>query len=824
MSISGSSSFAVTGLISGMNTSAIVNAMLQEYMAPITQLQSQQSQINTQISDYQNLNSQLSALQTAADALTTPSSWNVLQASSTNSSAVTATAGPNATQGSLTFSVNSLAAADTLASSGTVSSTGTVIASSPYLLSTGGAQLGFTTLTSASGLSIGSHNIQVTQSSAAASTTGTTAPASSTTIGSTNNTFGVTIDGTAYTYTIASGTYNQTQLASALASASGGTLQASINSNGMMQVSTTQQGSAATLQVTGGTSLSSLGLSTMSSATSGIDGIVNVDGTSNTITNVTAGSTISLTSGSGGSISAVLGSSITAGTMSATNVGVGNGSLSSVVSAINAANTGITATAVETSSGVYKLQLASNNTGVANDLSVNTSAFSSALGNLQTITAGANAQLSIGTTNPYTVTSASNTVTNVLPGVSLNLLQTTSSPVTVNVTPNGSALASTVNTYVQAANTVLNTISKYDSYNSTTKQGGPLMGDPLVQGLTNQILSAIGTGVGTSSLSSAANAGITLNSNGTIAFNQSAFITAYNNNPTAVQNLFAQGGTFTPSSGSPASASDVSLVYANDGTQAGKYNVIVSHSATQAVDTGNVISSGTITAAETVGIKVGSSQISFAAQAGATLSSIAAGLNKGLAANNMGLSASVNSAGTQIILTSNNYGSASSYQVETTATGTGQTGLATTANTWQTFSGTDIAGSINGITATGTGQTLAAPSTDPTLAGLSLQITTPGITTSTSLGSYQYSPGIAQQLSTIANQTSNPVNGLLNSSIQSLQNQNTNIATQIANDQYVVSQEKATLTQSFANMETQLGTIKNQGSWLTNALAQLPGF
>ena len=65
-----------SGLVSGLNTQSIISAEMAVYEQPLTNLQTEQSTINTQIADYQTINTQLLALQQSADALADPSAFN----------------------------------------------------------------------------------------------------------------------------------------------------------------------------------------------------------------------------------------------------------------------------------------------------------------------------------------------------------------------------------------------------------------------------------------------------------------------------------------------------------------------------------------------------------------------------------------------------------------------------------------------------------------------------------------------------------------------------------------------------------------------------
>jgi flagellar hook-associated protein 2 len=133
-----------------------------------------------------------------------------------------------------------------------------------------------------------------------------------------------------------------------------------------------------------------------------------------------------------------------------------------------------------------------------------------------------------------------------------------------------------------------------------------------------------------------------------------------------------------------------------------------------------------------------------------------------------------------------------------------------------------VAGTINGVAATGSGQFLTAPLSDPTLAGLSLQVTATGITSATNLGNFVYTPGIAGGLGTTGYGASAPITGSLTSTISSINQQITSLQQQYNNYTPMIQSEQKMLEQEFSNMEVQLGTLKNQGSSLSGALAQLP--
>ena len=248
MTVSASgSTVSVNGLVSGINTQQVITALLQGYQIPITDLENRQSAAKSQAGDYQTVNSDMQALLNAAQSLNTGSSWNLMTASTSNSSVAGATASAGATPGSLAFTVNGLAQGNVLASQGVVASEGQVVTTAPsFLVATGGAALGFSALGASGGLSLGAHSLAVTQSSQAASLSGGAAAGSATTITTgTNDSLDVSVNGSAYVLTLGAGTYTPSQLVTAIdqaATTAGAPLAASIGDNGNLQLSSLRQG------------------------------------------------------------------------------------------------------------------------------------------------------------------------------------------------------------------------------------------------------------------------------------------------------------------------------------------------------------------------------------------------------------------------------------------------------------------------------------------------------------------------------------------------------------------------------------------------------
>ena len=626
-------SMSVDGLVSGLNTTDLINQLMSIEAQSQNRLKQQQADEQSTIKLYQTLNSKLSAVQTAAKALNTPSSWQTMKATSSDTAAVSATAGAGALGGSLSFTVENLATAHSVVSAGTVSSltSPAMVGTSSYLLSRA-AGIGFSRL-SGTGLAVGAHTITVSQATVGATVTGS-APLGATTVFGANNTLQYSVDGGATTQTITFDpvkAYTAADVAKEITTQSGGLLNAAVDASGTLSVATVREGSAATLRITGGSALAALSLAVDAGDHLGTNGVVNVDGTNSTITD-TQGSVV-LASGTGGTVTATFGGGLRAGTVTATNVSTGDGSLTSVVNAINGAGAGISATAVQVGTNAYRLQLASTATGTANALTVDTSVFSAQLGSLNTLTSAADATITVGKGSPnqYSVTSGSNTLTGVLPGVTLTLLQADpSETVTVNVANDATALSNNVQKMVDAINDALGYISEQSQYNTDTNVAGPLLGDSLARQLQSSLLTSVSFLTDVSALASPTGAGITIQADGTIAFDSSKFADAYAKNPADVAALFQQTGKQTTGSG-------LSFSSATDSTRPGSYAVAISQVATQASYSGTGVVGGTVGATGTISVAVGLLSATYSTTGGETLDSVADGLNAAMGAKSLGL-------------------------------------------------------------------------------------------------------------------------------------------------------------------------------------------
>ena len=230
-----------------------------------------------------------------------------------------------------------------------------------------------------------------------------------------------------------------------------------------------------------------------------------------------------------------------------------NDTVAGLATAINSAagNPGVTATVITGTDGAH-LVLSSTVTGAANTIQVAETDTGNALSALTYSTGSANytentaaqdAQFSI---SGIAHTSASNSVTDALSGVTLNLLKTTpgtgaGSSVNLTVASDTGSITTNVGALVTAYNALVGSIGSLGSYDSTTGTAGPMLGDPLLTGIQNEVRSTLYSIVnnGSSTFNSLASVGITTKSDGTLSLNPSKLQTALTSAPAAVSALFS---------------------------------------------------------------------------------------------------------------------------------------------------------------------------------------------------------------------------------------------------------------------------------------------
>ena len=194
------------------------------------------------------------------------------------------------------------------------------------------------------------------------------------------------------------------------------------------------------------------------------------------------------------------GNTFTPGAGAAVNVTVeATDTLTQIAAKINGAGAGVSATVLRDASG-ERLLMRSNDTGEVNAFRVqvtdddglpNDAAGLSRLAyDPGTATGSTRTQQglnALATVNNVAITSASNKLTEALPGLTLQLSQVTTAPVEIGVSNDTAAMKKNVESFVAAYNALNDMLTNATKYDPNSKVAGSLQGDSTAVGLQNAI-------------------------------------------------------------------------------------------------------------------------------------------------------------------------------------------------------------------------------------------------------------------------------------------------------------------------------------------------
>ncbi len=223
-----------------------------------------------------------------------------------------------------------------------------------------------------------------------------------------------------------------------------------------------------------------------------------------------------------------------------------NNTLASLASYINNGDYGVQANVVTDSSG-SRLALMSETSGgsgaVAIDSSDLTDAKTSKNVAITQAQQGQDAQFSV---DGISMTSASNTVTTAIPGVTMQLLDTSGSAVQVEITNNNSSVETAVSSFVTAYNKVIGDLNTQEGSGSSGNPE-PLFGNSAITLLQEQLQAAANFTQSSGAIRSLSQLGITPSTSydGTLTLDTTTLDSALNSNYQDAMNLFQPSGTYT---------------------------------------------------------------------------------------------------------------------------------------------------------------------------------------------------------------------------------------------------------------------------------------
>jgi flagellar hook-associated protein 2 len=458
---------------------------------------------------------------------------------------------------------------------------------------------------------------------------------------------------------------------------------------------------------------------------------------------------------------------------------------------------------------------ANNESGVGDPTNGGSLAFGATsidvVGRQRQLQAGSDARIAV---NGVVVTRGTNTISDAIPGVTLNLQQAEpGTTVDVTVAQDTGGATQALQQFVSAYNSMRSFVT------SSTAQGGALAFNSSIrtsfQTIRNALLSNV-PGL-PAPFNNATLVGLSFDSSGTLSVDTATFNAAIAKNPSAVKTLFATTGSIGDAG--------FSYVTAGSSSGAGTYTAQISRAATQATATSIVSNfsynagSSTDTMSLTDSSSGRSGTITLAT--GDTPDSLAQKLNTLFASQGMKLKAAT--ANGILSVAATNYGSAPSFTVTYASSASndiaGLIGIGAAA----VQNGLDVQGSFTGAdgvtsyTATGLGQVLTATSGDAT--GLSIAYNG---TTSPASSQLTFTRGLGGIVAALTDQLSRSGDGLVAQQTDALKTSITDLGIRATSIQSRLDAQRASLTAQFTAMETALSKLQAQGSALTSQINSLP--
>lgn len=229
-----------------------------------------------------------------------------------------------------------------------------------------------------------------------------------------------------------------------------------------------------------------------------------------------------------------------------------NNTLEGIRDAVNSADIGVTASIInDGGASPYRLAFSTSASGVDNSMSIavaGDATLSSLLSHdpagTQNLAETLTAQNANFTLNGVAITKSSNTVTDAIQGVTLNLSKVTTAPVNLTIAKDTAAITEAANTFITEYNALRSDLKSLSSYGSGGSGAGSLAGDPAVRQMISELTTIISGTVTGGAFATLPSVGITTKPGVGLALDSTLFNSAIDSNLDDLANLFTSEDGF----------------------------------------------------------------------------------------------------------------------------------------------------------------------------------------------------------------------------------------------------------------------------------------
>jgi len=422
-----------------------------------------------------------------------------------------------------------------------------------------------------------------------------------------------------------------------------------------------------------------------------------------------------------------------------------------------------------------------------------------------TLTSAADAIISV---DGIQITRSTNTFSDVISGVTLTAKSASSTAATVSVENQVGLLNAEIIKFQSAYNALVTSMNDLSAYDKDNKTARPLFGDSALRMIKSTLAAIITDPV--SGVSSAHNTlaslGLTLQANGTLGFDSTKMNDALENDLASIMKIFGRIGEST--------SSQVVFVNSTDKTAARAHAVNITTAAARAqVDGAQPLATTGLAQDELLTFTNDGETFAVNLAAGDKIDSVVSKINAAFTAQGVGLQAT-NSGGALRIQTVAYGASAQFSAISDRDSGTNtQLGIGITT---RTSTGVDVAGTINGAAAQGTGQTLTG-ATGTDAEGLELQVTATAPLTAT----MTLTSGVADRMLGKIEAYVDSDGGVLKTRQDGIADTIKSLDERISTLEERITKETVRLRAQFLAMEQQLAKLQGVGDYVANQLSQL---
>lgn len=514
-------------------------------------------------------------------------------------------------------------------------------------------------------------------------------------------------------------------------------------------------------------------------------------------------------------LSTILGQSATGNITIAGNdiaIDFSTDSLQDIANKINISGSGATATVVSvTQNGKTLNKLQITGAGIPADLSdpngllESIGVFQRTPGNQ--LIAAQDAEFTI---DGFAMTSATNSVVDVIPGVTFNLLKansTTPETSTLTLSKDFAKIKDSLKSFQNAYNSVVDFVKQYGAFDSETYESGPLFGDSIASQVETALSDILFTNVGSGDLQNLAQLGFGMDKDGKLTLDDAMVDRSLSTNLEGVKSLLMSSGSTTTNSLKYVSSGSKTV---NSGTAG--YIVDISQVATKSTYQAVGVASSPNGGGEILtfgGAAFGNQSVNLYVDAGSSLADLVNKINGDSRLKNEVVASDV---GGQLTLESKRYGSQGRFTIISNMAASATTSGVGNGDGPGTIDGLDVMGTINGEAATGSGQFLLGNSGNATTDGLQIQYTG---NTLGAVGNVNFTRGTASMIGYRLEAFTDSVSGLFSSNDKALSDQISDLTARMDSMREQLQLRETTLKMKYAAMESAIARLNAQSGQLS---------